>query len=154
MKNILVKTTTLAVITVLSLSWQNQALAQQTQGEKLVNSIQSVAQVKRQLKELFTNLNQCGTGGCFNGISTDICELVGALDVKVDGKIVGTMSGAGDTKLPISASDLKLMKKIFSQCKPTNYQYWNWEYVLHVGYDPTPQIDKEIRAALGAPKPR
>ncbi|BAZ83605.1 hypothetical protein PN497_02550 [Sphaerospermopsis kisseleviana CS-549] len=148
------RTTTLAVITVLSLSWHNQGLAQQTQGQKLVDSIQSVAQVKRQLKELFTNLNQCGTGGCFNMITTNICELVGALDVKLDGKIIGEMSGFSDTKLPISASDLKLMKKIFSQCKPTNYQYWKWETVLHVGYDPTPQIDKEIRAALGAPKPR
>jgi hypothetical protein len=153
MKTIL-KTTTLAVITVLSLSWQNPVLAQQTQGQKLVDSIQSVAQVKGKIKQIFTDLNQCNSGYCFNSMTTEICELVGALDVKVDGKIVGAMSGGSEGKISISASDLKLMKKIFSQCKATNYQYWNWETVLHVTYSPTSQIDKEIRAALGAPKPR
>lgn len=92
MKTIL-KTTTLAVITVLSLSWQNPVLAQQTQGQKLVDSIQSVAQVKGKIKQIFTDLNQCNSGYCFNSMTTEICELVGALDVKVDGKIVGAMSG-------------------------------------------------------------
>ncbi len=153
MQSILSKTTALAVITLLSLSFQNQVLAQKP-SEKLVDSIKSVADVKRQLKQIFTDLNQCNSGGCLNNMNTDICELVGALDVKVDGTIIGAMSGASDKKISISASDLKLMQKIFTQCKITNYQYWNWESVLHVNYSPTPQIDREIRAALGAPKPR
>jgi hypothetical protein len=34
----ILRTTTLAIFTVLFLSWHNQGLAQQTEGEKLVNS--------------------------------------------------------------------------------------------------------------------
>ncbi|MBD2359388.1 hypothetical protein H6G41_33235 [Tolypothrix sp. FACHB-123] len=153
MKNILGIGTALIISTVLSLGLQNHVSAQ-TSGEKLVNSIKSVSQVKQQLKETFENLNQCNSGYCFNIMTTDICQLVGALDVKVNGKIIGLMFGSSEGQISISASDLKLMKKILSQCKSTNNQYWNWESVLHVFYSPTPQIDREIRAALGAPKAR
>ncbi|MEA5579817.1 hypothetical protein VB620_00500 [Nodularia harveyana UHCC-0300] len=154
MKTVLLQMTALAISTVLFLSLPKQVLGQQTEGQKLVDSIQSVAQVKGQLKQIFENLNQCNSGYCFNIMTTEICELVGALDVKVDGKIIGEMSGGSDVKIPISASDLSFMKKIFSQCKPTNYQYGNWESILHVAYLPTDKIDLEIRAALGVPKPR
>ncbi|BAY66965.1 hypothetical protein NIES22_71090 (plasmid) [Calothrix brevissima NIES-22] len=146
MKNILSTSRVLLIGAVFALSIQNYAIAQDT--SKLVDSIKSVAQVKKELKETFENLDQCGAGSCFNSTSTYICELVGALDVKVNGRIVGQMSG-GKSELAISASDLKLMKKIFSQCKPTNYQYWNWDYVLHVSYLPSDSVDREVRAALG-----
>jgi hypothetical protein len=153
MKTILYTTTILTITTVFTFSMPNHVLAE-NEGKKLVDSIQSVAQVKKELKQAFETLNQCNTGGCFNNTTTYICELVGALDVKVDGKIVERMSGGSDRKIPISTSDLKLMKKIFTQCKPTNYQYWNWETILHVTYSPTDKIDREIRSALGVSKPK
>jgi hypothetical protein len=50
--------------------------------------------------------------------------------------------------LTISEADLDLMKLIFSQCEPTNYQYWNFGSILHVWYNPTPEVDRQVRQAL------
>ncbi|MBD2255840.1 hypothetical protein [Nostoc parmelioides] len=146
MKSILSGSTALLIGIVVALSLPKNAIAQDP--SKLVDSIKSVAQVKKDLKQTLEALDRCGVGSCFNSTSTYICELVGALDVKVNGRIIGEMSG-GNSSLPITASDLKLMKKIFSQCKPTNYQFWNWGNVLHVSYLPNTQVDRQIRAALG-----
>ncbi|HIK13005.1 MAG TPA: hypothetical protein IGS52_22565 [Oscillatoriaceae cyanobacterium M33_DOE_052] len=100
---------------------------------EFIDSIKSVEQVKQQLRETFKFSDGCGVGSCINGTNTRICETVAALDVQVNGKIIGGMSSLGsDVKIPISNSDLELMKLIFSQCKPTNYQYWNWPMMLHV----------------------
>lgn len=146
MKSILFSSTALLIGVVVALSLPKNAIAQDP--SKLVDSIKSVAQVKKELKQTLEALDQCGVGSCFNSTSTYICELVGALDVKVNGRIIGEMSGS-NSNFPITASDLKLMKKIFSQCKPTNYQFWNWNTVLHVSYIPNTQVDRQIRAALG-----
>ncbi|PZV06012.1 MAG: hypothetical protein DCF22_24300 [Leptolyngbya sp.] len=118
-----------------------------------VDSIKSVAQVKQQIREAMQNQDKCAVGSCSNSNRTAICEALGALDVQIDGKIVGQMSGAGGN-IPISSSDLELMKLIFSQCKPSNYQYWNFDSVLHVLYSPTQQADVEIRKRLELPLKR
>lgn len=91
MKNILSTSKVLLIGAVFALSIQNYAIAQDT--SKLVDSIKSVAQVKKELKETFENLDQCSSGSCFNSASTYVCELVGALDVKMNGRIIGQMSG-------------------------------------------------------------
>jgi hypothetical protein len=146
MKSILSSSTALLIGIAVALSLPKNAIAQDP--SKLVDSIKSVAQVKKELKQTFETLDQCGVGSCINSTSTHICELVGALDVKVNGRIIGESSGS-NSNFPITASDLRLMKKIFSQCKPNNYQFWNWGSVLHVSYIPNTQVDRQIRAALG-----
>lgn len=127
----------------------NLALAQGRDLSAEVNSIKSIAQVKQNISALLANRDQCGVGSCFNGTSTAICEQVGMLDVRVNGKIFSGATGWTDSVLPISKSDLDLMKLIFSQCKPTNYQYWNWGLMLHVWYNPSCQDDQKIRTGLG-----
>lgn len=120
-----------------------------------VASIQSVNQVKNRIKELMTALEQCGVGSCANYNATAICEQVGMLDIRVDGKIFSGGTGWTKSVLPITSTDLALMKQIFSQCKPTNYQYWNWDSVLHVWYNPSCATDQPIRKSLGlAPSKR
>lgn len=132
------------------------ALAEERDLKVEVESIKSVAEVKEIIKELLVNRDQCRVGSCFNFTSTAICSQVGMLDIRVDGKIFSGGTGWTDSVLPISKSDLDLMQLIFSQCKPTNYQYWNWGVMLHVWYDPSCQVDQKIRARLGItrkPKP-
>jgi hypothetical protein len=128
-------------------AWGLPALAQQDLQER-VNSIESVEQVKQELRQLFEWRDQCGTGSCFNSSSTGICETVAALDARVNGQIVGGMI-SDDSGLPISEEDLDLMRLIFEQCKPTNYQYWNWPMMLHVWYVPSEEVDNEIKNRLG-----
>jgi hypothetical protein len=60
--------------------------------------------------------------------------MVAALDVKMNGLIIKEMKKLGKSGLPISENDLALMKQIFQQCNPTNYQYWQSPYLLHVIY--------------------
>lgn len=115
-----------------------------------VNSIKSVAQVKQQIREAMQNTDKCGSGSCYNFTRTAVCEAVGALDVQVNGKIIGQVTGSRNN-IPISTSDLELMKLIFSQCTPSNYQYSNFGSVLHVFYYPSLQADVEIRKRIGLP---
>lgn len=117
--------------------------------EEFVVSIKTVKVAKSELKSAFSTLDNCQVGSCANETSTLICDIVGALDVNFDGKIIGEMSGGETSKNSISANDLHYMKEIFSQCKPTNYQYWNYEKILHVGYRPTNKSDVKIRKYLG-----
>jgi hypothetical protein len=132
-----------------SLSLIPPASAQDSDLQQRVNAIESVEQVKQQIREAFQELDQCGVGSCVNATTTAICENVGALDVRVNGQIINQMSGAAGTALEISEADLKLMQLILSQCKPSNYQYWNWDTILHVTYQPTPKGDAEVRSQLG-----
>ncbi|WP_287127804.1 hypothetical protein [Candidatus Cyanaurora vandensis] len=116
-----------------------------------VEGIRSVSQVKGQLKGLLESQKECGVGICVDALSTGVCDLVGALDIRVDGKIIGEASGFTDKVLPITAPDLKLMKLIWSQCKPTNYLYTNYPSVVHVGYNPSAKaaatVDKALKVA-------
>ncbi|EAW35219.1 hypothetical protein [Lyngbya sp. PCC 8106] len=118
--------------------------------QEFVDSIESVEQVKEDLRQTLKFRDECGVGSCWNTTSTGICETVAALDVQINGQIIGGMSSAGsDGNIPISSSDLELMKLIFSQCKPTNYQYWNWPMMLHVLYVPSDEVDQQVRQGLG-----
>lgn len=114
-----------------------------------IEGIQSVEQVKTEIRGLLVARDQCRVGSCHNNTSTSICEQIGMLDIRVDGKIFSGNTGWTDTVLPIAAADLALMKRIFSQCKPTNYQYWNWGAMLHVAYIPDCAIDQLIRKSFG-----
>jgi hypothetical protein len=74
------------------------------------------------------------------------------LESQVNGQIIGDFTSVGSQgNVAISTSDLSLMRDIFSQCKPTNYQYWNYSSMLDVYYVPKPEIDKKVRKALGIP---
>lgn len=124
---------------------QDLPLERQRSLQTEINAIQSVAQVKTRIKDLFTVRDKCAVGSCHNYTSTAICNEVGMLDVRVGGKIMNEMKSSESTALPISETDLSLMQRIFSQCKPSNYQYWNWNTVLHVLYSPTCAEDQKIR---------
>ena len=129
---------------------QFPVVAQENKLEKSVEAIESVDQVKDELKALLQSSDQCAVVSCFNSTRTAICSKVGALDIQVNGQILGDWTSVGsEGKIPISKSDLSLMRTIFSQCKPTNYQYWNFEMMLHVYYVPSSAIDRQVRQALG-----
>ena len=102
--------------------------------DDLVQAIKSVEQVKEALGLSIQKREECGIGSCWNYWSQHVCELVGALDLKTNGLIIGdlAMKDFGIKGMPISERDLELMKLIFQQCKPTTYQYWNFESILHV----------------------
>ena len=121
--------------------------------QEFVATVKSVADAKSKLRSAFVSLDRCQVGSCSNETSILICEIVGALDVKVDGQIVGAMSLGSET-IGISPEDLRYMKELFAQCKPTNYQYWNYDRVLHVGYSPDDNADARIRKYLGLKIPR
>jgi hypothetical protein len=114
-----------------------------------IDAIKSVAQVKTTLKQLLETRDTCAVGSCFNSVSTAICNQIGLLDVRVNGQILQSMVSDKPSGLAISKTDLALMKQMFSQCKPTNYQYWNWDTILHVYYVPSCPIDRQVRKALG-----
>jgi hypothetical protein len=124
---------------------QDVSLERQRSLQEEIKAIQSVAQVKSQIKNLFTARDNCAVGSCHNSTSTSICNAVGMLDVRVNGQIINQMKMGDSNSLPISKADLSLMQQIFSQCKPSNYQYWNWDTVLHVVYSPTCAEDQKIR---------
>ena len=92
---------------------------------KLANSITSVKVAKSMLRDTLIESDDCPVGSCFNNATTYICEIVAALDVKVSGVIIGEMTG-DKPNFVISTDDLRHMKELFAQCKPTNYQYWNY----------------------------
>ncbi len=134
-----------------TLTKETPAIAQ-SDPQKFVESVKSVEQVKSRIANLIRTVDDCSVGSCFNNNSTGICELVAALDVQVNGQILGEVTAVTTPpKIPISKSDLSLMREIFSQCKPTNYQYWNFSSMLHVYYVPKPEVDQRVRQALGVP---
>jgi hypothetical protein len=131
-----------------SFTWAGKLL-EDLNGDTLIEAIQSVDQVKKAIKRSIEGINECQAGSCYNSRSRQICEMVAALDVKINGLIINEMKTLGKTGLPISENDLALMLQIFQQCRPTNYQYWQYPYLLHVIYSPLPQADQQIRKLLG-----
>jgi hypothetical protein len=116
--------------------------------EKYVASIQSVEQVKESLRSALTA--NCATGSCVNNNATEICSLTGALDLRLDNLISNfDTKYVSQPKIPISVTDLQLFKRIWKQCRPTTYQYWNYGTVLHVAYEFDSREDAEIRRSLG-----
>lgn len=127
---------------------QSEAAGPESDTRTFVASFTSMAEVKSKLRDAFKTLDSCQIGSCFNYNTMLICEIVAALDVKINGVIIGAMS-SDKPDFTISADDLRHMKHLFAQCKPTNYQYWNYDTVLHVGYRPSDKADIEIRNYLG-----
>jgi hypothetical protein len=115
---------------------------------KFVQQYKTVAQTKAALRATFEAMDNCGFGSCVNGNSMLICEIVAALDVNMNGIIIREMWSEG-TKVTLPARDLRMLKLLFAQCKPTNYQYWNYDTMLHVGYRPSHAADVSIRRYLG-----
>ena len=113
-----------------------------------VKQYRTVAAAKQALRTTFTELDNCPSGSCENGNSMLICEIVAALDVNMNGIIIDSMTSES-TKVTLPAKDLRMMKLLFAQCKPTNYQYWNYSSMLHVGYRPSHAADVSIRRYLG-----
>ncbi len=118
-----------------------------TEAEMYIQNAKSVKAVKTSIRQALVEMEECGSGGCINNYSTEICNLVAALDTQVGGQIIG--DNPSDPTIKIIPEDLKLMKLIFSQCKPTNYYYWNLESILHVWYRPTAEVNSTVRKALG-----
>ena len=138
----------IAAASLIVLSGMANAQGTGTELEKFVASIKSMNQVKAELKQHLSEV--CGTGTCFNNNATAVCAYVGALDERLNNLITNTNPKfTPKPELPISESDLRLMKRIWRQCKPSSYQYWNYGQMLHVIYDPNPKEDAEIRRALG-----
>lgn len=129
------------------------ASAASNNGEKsiqiIIDSIKSVEQVKTVIRESLSE--ECGTGHCWNFHASQICDLTAALDVRVGYAITGAYVNA-KRSIQISDADLRLMKLIFSQCKPSNYQYWNYSQLLHVIYDPSPKVAAQVNKLLGIKK--
>ncbi|WP_375494386.1 hypothetical protein [uncultured Nostoc sp.] len=83
-------------------------------------NIKSVAQVKNELSEtikVWDNADVC-FGACLVTRELYICSLVEDLDTRVDGKISGRNIQHQSSSLRIYQTDLKLMRLIYSQCKP------------------------------------
>lgn len=122
-------------------------IANDSNTRSYINNIKSVEQVKASIRD---SLNEnCGTGHCWSFNAKRICEMVAALDVKVDYQITVTFSSEkASPEIEISKSDIELMRLIFSQCKPTNYQFWSYGQILYVVYDPSPKIDLKVRKLL------
>ena len=99
--------------------------------DKQLKEIKSMTQVKAEILDMLKFREKCEVGSCWNVSSTSICDYIALVDVKVSGDIMQQMTGFPKT-LKMSKSELELMKKLFSYCKPTNYQYWNYDHALHV----------------------
>lgn len=127
-----------------------QAQSRAGNPKEFVDAIKSVATVKEYLRDLVAESRQCLSGSCWNMTGGAICSYVGALDLKVDDLITGTFKPEErKPEIPISEADILLMRLIFSQCKPTNYQYQNYPTVLHVIYEPSKKMGAQIAKALG-----
>ncbi len=135
-----------AVTIAVTLLFCADATADESSVRAFVDSIKSVTQVKKEIQDSLTE--ECGSGHCWNLNATRVCDLTAGLDVKVGYRITGTFENSA-SELHISDSDLKLMKLIFSQCKPTNYQFWSYGRILHVHYDPSPKVKAQVNKLLG-----
>ncbi|WP_157084982.1 hypothetical protein [Hydrogenophaga palleronii] len=100
--------------------------------EVYVASIHSVGDVK---SRLYGHLNaECGTGACVENNAAEVCNLVGALDIRVGGVIASPGQAPQSPAVSITAGDLQLMRRIWKQCKPSSWGYWNRPALLHVTY--------------------
>lgn len=116
--------------------------------EGYIASIRSVGDVK---KRLYGHLNpECGTGVCMENNAAEVCNLVGALDVRVGGVIASPGQPAQSPELPINGSDLQLMRRVWKQCKPSSWGYWDRTFLLRAIYQGSEKEVGEISLALRA----
>jgi hypothetical protein len=126
------------------------AFADDAEQKELLKSITSVAAAKHAIRESLATAERAASGAGLNFAYTQVCEIVAALDINTGYAITGTMTGgkSADT-VAISAADRKAMRLIFDQCRPTNYQYWNFDNLLHVTYSPSRKASDIIYKYLG-----
>ena len=118
--------------------------------EKLIASINSVEVAKTEIRNAMAESDNCDSGSCIDLYFAKVCNIVAALDVNVAGKILDEMTMTdGESKLAISSIDARNMRQIFEQCKPTNYQYWNYDELIHVIYSPDEKSSTDIDKYLG-----
>lgn len=117
--------------------------------QEFVDSLHSVDQVKAAIAANLQAMDACAAGSCVNTNATQICEYAGALDVQLAGALSDPRGAHRGARLEVSPSDLHLFRMIWSECKPTSYQFWDFGHVLHVWYDADPATDAKIRSALG-----
>lgn len=113
----------------------------------MVKSITSTQASKERIKNHMDNLKTCGTGLCLHENSVAICEIIGALDVHTGGAILNP-AHRYEASIKIAPQDLRGMQLIYSQCRPSNYQYWNSESVLRVAYNPHKDKEQSIAKYL------
>ncbi|MGB6294700.1 MAG: hypothetical protein WBF90_00790 [Rivularia sp. (in: cyanobacteria)] len=124
------------------------ALANSSEVQNIAKNIKSVGQVKEEIREVIL---ACQKSGCsrygMHSVGMRICKQVQALNIKVNGKISGKRL-SNRRAIPISKSDISLMRMILSQCR--------WEASLQGDppdfvYTPTPKISQRINRQLRIP---
>jgi hypothetical protein len=131
------------LIVILTLFIAASVSAKSLTNKEFVESIESVNQVKVDI--LFALEDQhCMTASCINFNAGRICSLIGALDIHLDNEITSAHKTNFKPKLEISKSDLSLFKDLWTQCIPTNDQYWNYPTLLHVIYAPENDVYKTL----------
>ncbi|MTJ15362.1 hypothetical protein FJR11_22920 [Anabaena sp. UHCC 0187] len=104
------------IFTVLSLSCHKQGLAQFPSEVPSSNKVHSVSHAKNEIRKRLNPPSFCDTKGCIAPLSIQICAIVGNLNTRVNGKIIGKPLRS-KRPLKITSRELALMKKIWSQCK-------------------------------------
>lgn len=124
------------------------ALANSSEVQNVAKNIKSVGQVKEEIREviLACQKSECSRYG-MHSVGMRICKQVQALNIKVNGKISGKRL-SNRRAIPISKSDISLMRMILSQCR--------WEAYLQSDrpdfvYAPTPKISQRINRQLRIP---
>lgn len=126
-----------------------EAAEERSEVEAYVASIHSVGEVKSRLYE---HLNpECGTGVCMENNAAEVCNLVGALDIRVGGVIASPGQPAQSPSLGINGSDLQLMRRIWNQCKPTSWGHWNRNSLLRVTYQGDAKEVTQLSSMLRGP---
>ncbi len=124
------------------------ALANPPEIQRVAENIKSVGQVKKEIREVILVCQESGCSGYgMHSVNMRICKLVQALNIKVNGKISGKRLSTRRA-IPISKSDINLMRMILSQCR--------WESHLQSDppdfiYAPTPKIRQRINRQLRIP---
>lgn len=124
------------------------ALANSLEVQKVAKYIKSVGQVKEEIREAILACQESGCSGYgMHSVGMRICELVQALDIKVDGKISGKHLSNRRT-ISISKSDISLMRMILSQCQWKAYLQNDPPDFIYV---PTPKISQIVNKQLKIP---
>lgn len=122
------------------------------QSTQLILAMKSVEQAKDELRmSIWTMKYECPSGACRVTNASEACNTLAVLDIRTDFRISGSYLEPcmGKHVLIPSPEDLAQFKLMWSQCRPSTYQYWNDDPdVMHIEYLPTPELEREIDAWL------
>lgn len=121
---------------------------------KEAESITSIEQIKKTLRQLMRDRGACGMGSCHDSTSISICDYIALVDIRLEGALgFGMMSSVATfPDFTVSKEDVALLKRIGNSCKMTSYQYWNSPWLTHVHYNPSDEDSGWINKALGLEK--